>query len=121
MTNSILQSVAPSAAILRPAQMIVPVPASEFSRQFLTISLILHMITLFQCMFNFLECQSKKDLSTMKLEELQCSLEAHEQRLDERTKDRAAIKKGKKFKDKFKKDNSQQDRTKNNEQAQASS
>jgi hypothetical protein len=31
-----------------------------------------------------------KDLSTMKLEELQCSLEAHEQRLDERTKDRAS-------------------------------
>jgi hypothetical protein len=39
MTNSILQSAAPSAAILRPAQMIVPVPASEFSRQFLTITM----------------------------------------------------------------------------------
>ncbi|KAK2403406.1 putative mitochondrial protein [Trifolium repens] len=70
-----------------------------------------------------------KDLSTMKLEELQCSLEAHEKRLNERTKDRAsdqalqahAIKKGKKSKEQHKKDNFQQDRTKNNEQAQASS
>ncbi|MCI81193.1 hypothetical protein A2U01_0102465, partial [Trifolium medium] len=31
-----------------------------------------------------------KDLSTMKVEELQCSLEAHEQRLNERSKERGA-------------------------------
>ncbi|MCI97608.1 F-box protein, partial [Trifolium medium] len=32
--------------------------------------------------------EESKDLSTMKVEELQCSLEAHEQRVNERSKDR---------------------------------
>ncbi|MCI32478.1 retrovirus-related Pol polyprotein from transposon TNT 1-103, partial [Trifolium medium] len=62
----------------------------------------------------------------MTLEELQCSLEAHEQRISERNKDRAsdqalqaqAVKKGNgnkwKGKDKFKKESNQQDNSKKN-------
>ncbi|KAK2431203.1 hypothetical protein QL285_029460 [Trifolium repens] len=70
-----------------------------------------------------------KDLSTMTLEELQCSLEAHEQRITERAKDRAsdqalqahAVKKGN-GKDKSKKHgNSQDNAKKNNDQAESSS
>jgi hypothetical protein len=33
--------------------------------------------------------EESKDLSTMKVEELQCSLEAHEQRVNERSKERS--------------------------------
>ncbi|MCH99519.1 retrovirus-related Pol polyprotein from transposon TNT 1-99, partial [Trifolium medium] len=75
-----------------------------------------------------------KDLTIMTLEELQCSLEAHEQRINERNKDRAsdqalqaqALKKGNgnkwKDKDKFKKESNQQDNSKkNNDQAESSS
>ncbi|GAU30894.1 hypothetical protein TSUD_381070 [Trifolium subterraneum] len=67
-----------------------------------------------------------KDVSTMKLEELQCSLESHEQRINARAKNRSTdqvlwahtYKKGngnkKKGKDQFKKDNSQQESSKKN-------
>ncbi|GAU32209.1 hypothetical protein TSUD_277890 [Trifolium subterraneum] len=67
-----------------------------------------------------------KDVSTMKLEELQCSLESHEQRIDARAKNRTTdqalwahtLKKGNgnknKGKDQFKKENSQQENPKNN-------
>ncbi|GAU13417.1 hypothetical protein TSUD_127130 [Trifolium subterraneum] len=67
-----------------------------------------------------------KDVSTMKLEELQCSLESHEQRINAREKFRTSdqalwahtSKKGNgnknKCKDQFKKDNSQQESSKNN-------
>ncbi len=60
-----------------------------------------------------------KDVSTMKLEELQCSLESHEQRINARAKNRSTnqalwahtSKKGNgnknKGKDQFKKENSQ--------------
>jgi hypothetical protein len=34
--------------------------------------------------------EESNDLSTMKVEELQCSLEAYEQRVNERSKDRGA-------------------------------
>jgi hypothetical protein len=73
------------------------------------------------------------DLSTMTLEELQCSLEAHEQRITERSKDRAsdqalqahAIKKGNgkwKGKDKGKKHGNSQDNVKKNtDQVESSS
>ncbi|GAU32258.1 hypothetical protein TSUD_53860 [Trifolium subterraneum] len=68
-----------------------------------------------------------KDVSTMKLEELQCSLELHEQRIGARTKNRTSdqalwahtSKKGNgnknKGKDQFKKENSQQESSKNND------
>ncbi|CAJ2665360.1 unnamed protein product [Trifolium pratense] len=74
-----------------------------------------------------------KDLSTLTLDELQCTLESHEQRIMERTKDRAtdqalqahAEKKGNgkwKGKDKSKKNNNSQDNSKkNNDQAESSS
>ncbi|GAU43236.1 hypothetical protein TSUD_241260 [Trifolium subterraneum] len=67
-----------------------------------------------------------KDVSTMKLEELQCSLESHEQRINARAKNRTTdqalwahtSKKGngnkKKGKDQFKKENSQQESSKKN-------
>ncbi|GAU26184.1 hypothetical protein TSUD_354060 [Trifolium subterraneum] len=67
-----------------------------------------------------------KDVSTMKLEELQCSLESHEQRINAREKFRTSdqelwahtSKKGNgnknKCKDQFKKDNSQQESSKKN-------
>ncbi|XP_045802516.1 uncharacterized protein LOC123896127 [Trifolium pratense] len=74
-----------------------------------------------------------KDLSTLTLDELQCTLESHEQRIMEREKDRAtdqalqahAVKKGNgkwKGKDKSKKYNNSQDNSKkNNDQAESSS
>ncbi|GAU28768.1 hypothetical protein TSUD_357540, partial [Trifolium subterraneum] len=67
-----------------------------------------------------------KDVSTMKLEELQCSLESHEQRINARAKNRSidqalwahTSKKGNgnknKGKDQFKKENSQQESSKKN-------
>ncbi|PNX66031.1 F-box protein, partial [Trifolium pratense] len=66
-----------------------------------------------------------KDISTMTLDELQCSLESHDQRLSERQKDRAAdqalqahaIKKGNgkwKGKDKAHKESNHQDNSKKN-------
>ncbi|PNX87586.1 F-box protein [Trifolium pratense] len=66
-----------------------------------------------------------KDISTMILDELQCSLESHDQRLSERQKDRAAdqalqaqaVKKGNgkwKWKDKVHKESNHQDTSKKN-------
>ncbi|GAU19312.1 hypothetical protein TSUD_335980 [Trifolium subterraneum] len=67
-----------------------------------------------------------KDVSTMKLEELQCSLESHEQRINARAKNKTTdqalwahtSKKGNgnknKGKDQFKKENSQQESSKKN-------
>jgi predicted Holliday junction resolvase-like endonuclease len=74
-----------------------------------------------------------KDLTTLTLDELQCTLESHEQKIMERIKDRAtdqalqahAVKKGNgkwKGKDKSKKQNNNQDNSKkSNDQGESSS